>query len=473
MKVDVTNQDDDFETPNHKAVLNTSKAKENKANYHSYKLSMPQTKRNIKTGVESQASTNRGINTTKRSMKSMNKLSNSVAYASSYSKLYQKNSGNINAMTTIKADIDNAREKIEIVKDLREKASAESSEEKKLILLNKENIILRDELKTINNGLNKFIEVLKDFKIKKIGKPKYGNENYSTEYKLKSREEEEKICQQLIQNMSIEYNKLKKRLEKVGDPSYGYELRRQIAAKKKEIKELDDTNRQLRNEKFQREKRIDKVFKAGQPDAMNEIDRKIQEMNILFDRDEKLRKQLEFQEKTKDEANKQFDELKQKLSELETKANEKGVDYNNPNDDHEIVFEVSKDPATYERKKNIIQQSIETDKAAYIKKLNDLKHKLVKALEEQNEVTQRIRERQGQTMEKRKEVNDLMVKCHLILESDVIPQNVEEDETLKDLPEEIEIQQDDLIAKITSVIKPSKKHKRKARNNKSRIILYK
>ena len=62
----------------------------------------------------------------------------------------------------------------------------------KLIKYNKENIALRESLKQMNATLTKFIELLKDVKIKKMGKPKYGLENQPTEYKLRARGAEEK-----------------------------------------------------------------------------------------------------------------------------------------------------------------------------------------------------------------------------------------------------------------------------------------
>lgn len=255
MKVDTTNTHDDFEPNKPKAVLNTSKAKGAKTNYHSYKLSMPDSKRSIKTGSVTHTSSKRKLNlTSKRSMQNTNTLSQSIAYTSGYSKLFNKQNPNINAMTTMQYDIDNAKENIKLIESLREKADKETDETKQLVLLNKENIVLRDELRTLNNGLTKFIELIKQYKIKKLGKPRYNNENYSVEYKLQSRDQEEKNYNTMIQNMNQEYVKLKKRFDMVGDPTYSFEIKRQIAAKKMEIKEVEEAKRQMMSEKFQRDK---------------------------------------------------------------------------------------------------------------------------------------------------------------------------------------------------------------------------
>ena len=98
-----------------------------------------------------------------------------------------------------------------------------------------------------------------------------------------------------------------------------------------------------------------------------------------------------------------------------------------------------------------------------------MRTKLIKAVNEHNEVTFNIKERQEQTKDKRKEVNELMVKCRLISEEDIQEQSEEVDSTLNDLPEEIMIEQDKLIGKINALSKGSKRHKYK-HQNKSMIF---
>ena len=95
-------------------------------------------------------------------------------------------------MTLMEMDIESARMTIDKMKELRAQADEQHNEEKKLIMLNKENIALRESLKQMNSSLTKFIELLKHFKIKKLGKPKYGIEDLSTDYKLRARGAEEK-----------------------------------------------------------------------------------------------------------------------------------------------------------------------------------------------------------------------------------------------------------------------------------------
>ena len=57
-----------------------------------------------------------------------------------------------------------------------------------------------------------------------------------------------------------------------------------------------------------------------------------------------------------------------------------------------------------------------------------------------------------------------MVKSKLISEEDIQHQNEEIDETLKDLPEEALVSQDDAIIKINGILKSSKKKAKLSKN---------
>lgn len=240
---------------------------------------------------------------------------------------------------------------------------------------------------------------------------------------------------------------------------------------KQQIRVLEEERRKLSNGKFQRDKKINRVMEAGQPDAMLAIQKKVQEMTIIYDKLEKLNKQLEFQENTQQESQKKFEETQQRLQDLETKAKEKDIDLDKLGDDEsEFGVSLEQDPKTYERKEAIIRQAIETDRQMYAKVLEDLKTKLVTALKEKNEIVHKIRERHSQTNEKRKEVNELMVKSKLISEADAGKFEQENDESLKDLPEEEIVSEDTLVSKLSAVIKSSKNKKKQNTKKKSREI---
>ena len=98
----------------------------------------------------------------------------------------------------------------------------------------------------------------------------------------------------MLQNMQKEHAKVKSRLDVVGDPGYSLEVRKQINDIKSEIRSLEKEKSKLTGDKFAREKRLNKVLDAGQPDAMQETQKKVQEMTVHFDRLDKLNKKVEF-----------------------------------------------------------------------------------------------------------------------------------------------------------------------------------
>lgn len=324
----------------------------------------------------------------------------------------------------------------------------------------------------MNAGLTKFIDILKDYKIKKMGKPTYGNEKLPVEYKLRSRDAEELNYNKMVLNMSQEKSKLKARLDVVGDPTYTVELRRQIMEVKSKIRAVEEARRKLTQEKFQREKKLNKVLVAGQPDAMVEIQKKVQEMTIIHDRLEKINKQLEFQQTTKEDADRKFEETQARLKDLESKAQKQNIDITKLDDiQSDFEYNLSKDPKTYERKEQILKQAIETDRQMYGKVLEDLRNKLVKSMKEKNEVIQKIRDREVETITIRQEVKELMLKSKLITEDEAKNYDYTND---TEYPEEVLVSQDSTIAKLNTIVKNSKKKvsikKSRTGRNKSKDV---
>lgn len=358
-------------------------------------------------------------------------------------------------MTTMKDDISNAKETLQNLQKIRESAASSNNESQKLALLGKENKVLRETLKKMNSSLNRFIEVLKDHQIKKMAKPKYGMEDLPVEHKLRTRDAEDMNYQKMVQNMTLEHESLQKRLEVVGKPNYSMELRRQNMEIKQQIRSLEEERRKLRQEKFQREKKINKVLIAGQPDSMLEIQKKVQEMTVIYDRLDKVNKNLDFQKSTQEESQRKYEETQKRLQELEHQAQQANIDVNNLSEDPDFDYDLSKDPNTYDRKEKILKQALETDRQMYSKVLDDLRQKLVTLLKEKNDIVQNIKEKQVQTTEKRKEFKELMIKSKLISESDA--EKFDQDNEDSELPEETSINQDELVSKLNSVIKKSKK----------------
>lgn len=218
--------------------------------------------------------------------------------------------------------------------------------------------------------------------------------------------------------------------------------------------ELDEEKRKMTNEKFIRERNMNKVIMSGQPDVMHEIQEKVKELSVLFDRNTKLDKKINFQEKTKQESDSQIKELANKLKEFEKKAQSKGLDladiYNGPDTEEDST--VSKSAQIYDRKKDILESAMEVSKNKTIKKLEELKQKLKDDLKTQNDAVTNIKLRQDQIVEKRKEVNELMLKSKLISDSDAGKLNETADETLGEMPDDIDVENDEMIAKISKIL---------------------
>ena len=464
MSVNIGSGVEDFDTDKGK-VHNTS-THASKSSYHSYKL-MSSSKGK---GRKMKPSTGKkNFNSTVRSTKK-SFMNNSVAYSTG--KLGILNT--VNPMTSIKMDIEDAKNVLKKAATIREKSNT-ASDYDQLVLLTRENNSLKNTMKQMNHGLTRFVEALKDYQMKKLKKPKYGIENLSVEYKLKSRDAESLNYNKILANLTHEHAKVKKRLDVVGDPGYAFEVRKNITDIKQKIHDLEEEKSKLTNAKFNREKKINKVLVAGQPDAMLDIQKKVQEMTVLFDRMEKINKKLEFQKNTQDEQELKYEETKNKLIQLGSEAKECGIDLNEFDgiDEDDIGYSISHNPSTYERKENIIKQAIETERQTYAKILENLRAKLVGTMKDHNEVISKIREKQVQTVEIREEVNELMVKSRLISEEDAQQSLQDTKDKIVDLPEELVINEDKTVAKLSGIIKSSKKkvkvHKVQSKEHKEHV----
>lgn len=119
----------------------------------------------------------------------------------------------------------------------------------------------------------------------------------------------------------------------------------------------------------------------------------------------------------------------------------------------------------YDRKENIIKQAIETERQMYAKILEKLRAKLVTQIKERNDIISKIEQRQTDTVEIRKEVNELMVKSKLLSEEDAKQVMADYKDATPDLPPQIAVNEDKMVWKLNSIIKTSKK-KIKVKKNK-------
>ena len=136
-------------------------------------------------------------------------------------KKYLLQKSKMNPLAAIEKGIDGAKYKLEKSEKYRLQSNEAGDETMQLVLLNKENLTLRDELRLMNDDLNKFIDILKEYKNLKTTRQKFIlPKQTSKDSKMKAKGAEKKNYQQIMVNMKEEHKHLKKRLNVVGDPTY-------------------------------------------------------------------------------------------------------------------------------------------------------------------------------------------------------------------------------------------------------------
>lgn len=142
---------------------------------------------------------------------------------------------------------------------LRENLGEDLDEVQKFDLLNKENKVLRTSLRDVNDYLTKFLEMLKDNKLRKMHSMgyKYGSHGKLKKTKdelVKYRDQEAVNYSKMLKNMEEEHTRVKQRVFQVQDHKYVINLRAQVKESQKIIKELKDQNTFEKNRQFTKEK---------------------------------------------------------------------------------------------------------------------------------------------------------------------------------------------------------------------------
>lgn len=124
---------------------------------------------------------------------------------------YLKRKIKLNPLAEVEADISKAKTVLQKVQNTRSKSEQASGEQQKLVLLNKENILLRNELKEMNNNLNKFIDIIKEIKTRRTEKTKRYNRSVcmSKEDKLKFKGAEKQNYSHMTENMKKEHSRVR------------------------------------------------------------------------------------------------------------------------------------------------------------------------------------------------------------------------------------------------------------------------
>uniref|UniRef100_A0A7S3KQ76 Uncharacterized protein n=1 Tax=Euplotes crassus TaxID=5936 RepID=A0A7S3KQ76_EUPCR len=108
-------------------------------------------------------------------------------------------------------------------------SSAQEDEHAQLLYLAKENKVLQQEFRDLNLSLNKFIEMMKDFKYKNNSRYRKINQSMRARpkaVKIETKLGEKQSYELMIENMRREHRRLRDRLDVVGDPSYSLSLRK-------------------------------------------------------------------------------------------------------------------------------------------------------------------------------------------------------------------------------------------------------
>lgn len=125
---------------------------------------------NTHTDVESGTKSAKKKRMMNRSM--MSGSDNNSGFNTTSMKTYLKNQIKRNPLASFEMDIKSAKNKAKLAKKLREKAGEQKDQQSELVILCKENNLLREELKSMNRNLNKFIDFIKDLKTRNNKKSK-------------------------------------------------------------------------------------------------------------------------------------------------------------------------------------------------------------------------------------------------------------------------------------------------------------
>eukprot|EP00344_Euplotes_crassus_P011614 CAMPEP_0197005774 /NCGR_PEP_ID=MMETSP1380-20130617/31225_1 /TAXON_ID=5936 /ORGANISM="Euplotes crassus, Strain CT5" /LENGTH=201 /DNA_ID=CAMNT_0042425039 /DNA_START=156 /DNA_END=760 /DNA_ORIENTATION=+ len=199
-------------------------------------------------------------------------------------------------------------------------SSAQEDEQAQLLYLAKENKVLQQEFRDLNLSLNKFIEMMKDFKYKNNSRYRKINQSMRARpkaVKIETKLGEKQSYELMIENMRREHRRLRDRLDVVGDPSYSLSLRKKIIDTKDHIQTLEESERKQLNDKFLKNKDAERIISNGQSDAMRATQDGAKELTYLTDHLQKKRNKLAKQEETKADADEKSASASQKLKELE------------------------------------------------------------------------------------------------------------------------------------------------------------
>ncbi|CAI2363241.1 unnamed protein product [Moneuplotes crassus] len=274
-------------------------------------------------------------------------------------------------------------------KNLRKKMKTSTSEEQKSKLLLQENKLMREGLKEMNEFLSDFIEHIKEKKLASISSIGY---KYGDNGKLK-RTREEKIrrltaesqnYKNMIANLSEEHQKYKQRIQKIKDPKFVLDLQKEVTDSYEYIEKLHKQLRNLKDDQFKREKKMNEVMTVGVSDAMGVIQDNVKQMTVLVNKKRQYEAQIQFQTETETQIDEHTENIKKKVEGLEVKLRSIGL---NPDAEQgDILSEKLKDPLLMKiKKQRIVKIAKESMNKKFYTKFKEQKERLIHILSKYDE----------------------------------------------------------------------------------------
>ncbi|CAI2360898.1 unnamed protein product [Moneuplotes crassus] len=213
---------------------------------------------------------------------------------------------------------------------IREAVEDQYINEDKLKLLNKENKVLRTNVKKLNEYLSSFLTHVKEFKQKTHSSMSYkygshGKLKKNRDEKLKAQDQETQNYSKMLKNLREEHLKTKNRVFQVQDPRYILNLKKEVKKTKEKIREMTSENTNLKAQEFSTNKKLDQVLHQGKNDAMNKISQLLKDLMALEERKSKYDKKIEFQIKTEIDIDEEIQNSKARANEIEQKARQEGL----------------------------------------------------------------------------------------------------------------------------------------------------
>ena len=317
------------------------------------------------------------------------------------------------AMTQIEENIEHAKHRIELVNKRRQKLEQCEDEDDKLILLSDESKILKNELKTLNNSLNLFLEEMRIIKLRQKSK-KNIDPGEAEEHKRILKQKEIENYDKMTRNLVKEYNKLSKRLDLVSNPQYIFDLREKVEEMKTYVKSLKNDKKQMEKHQANRDKKLNYMMnKGGEIGHLKKINNAQNELAVTKTQLLKLNQRFEKMNDTKKSNQEYIAELTQKLDKLQASAEKYNIDVDKVAEEVEQkqnYEDFVKDRKALMEKKSIMEKAIKVQKAKYQQLFKVEKKRYEDIVNEKQEIHILLQQREEEAKKKNEQISELKIK---------------------------------------------------------------